>query len=173
MGEAYFDVAHNPETPFKIELPSNLNIEVLGTSFNVKDYPEDSEIETSLFTGSIKLYASNNEKISSVLEPGTVARYEKVHQTLNIAKINDPKAAIAWQNEQLVFSNSTLQDIVNELNRFFDSEITIADPDLRTTKFTASFKAHTPLQNVLENLQLTGNFFCKKNSENKWEIIKK
>ena len=76
QGEAFFDVAHNPEKPFKVATGNGMNIQVLGTVFNVKSYPEDQNVETTLVSGKVKVVEEQNQK-TVVLAPSQRATYVK------------------------------------------------------------------------------------------------
>jgi ferric-dicitrate binding protein FerR (iron transport regulator) len=169
-GEAFFDVTKNESKPFIINLTSNMNIKVLGTSFNVKAYPEDSKNVTTLFTGKIELTYKNKTTIKSVMLPGNKADFNKTTNTMSISKTNSDNDVLAWKNKMLVFKNESLKDIVNELNRFFDVEIQIKNKSLEDHIFTASFNKGIPLNEILHILEISGNIKFNKKSNKKWEL---
>ncbi|MCF6223329.1 MAG: FecR domain-containing protein [Flavobacteriaceae bacterium] len=170
-GEAYFDVAKIKTKPFIINLPSNMNIKVLGTSFNVKAYPEDSKNITTLFTGKIELTYKNKKIIKNVMLPGTKADFTKTTNTMSISKTNLYNDVLAWKKKMLVFKNESLKDIVNELNRFYDVDININNKKLEDLIFTASFKKGININEVINFFEKSGNIKFKQKSNKKWELI--
>ena len=172
-GEAFFDVKHNENKPFRIYLPSDLKIKVLGTRFNVRAYPEDSKIETTLFSGKVTVGLQKNSGRQSFLKPGEKAQFIKADKRFVIKKVSHLNDVVAWQSNKLIFRKSNLQDIVNELNRFYGTDIVIAEENLKQQEFTASFKQNTGPEEILKSLQVTGNFNLKKTDKLKWIITKR
>ena len=170
-GEAFFDVVKNSNKPFKVSLSSNIDVKVLGTTFNIKSYTEDSKIETTLFTGKVELIYKEKESIKTILFPGNKASYQKSKNKMVFTQINEFGDDVAWKKEMLVFKGETLENIANELNRFFDAEIIIEDQELENQLFTASFEKGVTLKEVLKSLEISGNFKCNKISDKKWKLI--
>ncbi len=170
-GEAFFDVVKNSNKPFKVSLSSNIDVKVLGTTFNIKAYTEDSKIETTLFTGKVELIYKEKESIKTILFPGNKASYQKLKSKMVFTQINEFGDDVAWKKGMLVFKGETLENIANELNRFFDAEIIIEDQELENQLFTASFEKGVTLKEVLKSLEISGNFKCNKISDKKWELI--
>ncbi len=170
-GEAFFDVVKNTNKPFKVSLSSNIDIKVLGTTFNIKAYPEDSKTETTLFTGKVELTYKEKESIKTILFPGDKASYQKSKSKMIFTQVGDLDTDIAWKNKNFAFKRETLKDIINELNRFFDADITIKDKELENQLFTASFEKDVALKNILKTLEISGNFKHKRISNKKWELL--
>lgn len=108
-GEAYFEIAKNPEKPFKVDVIGKQQIEVLGTHFNVEAYIEDHEIKTTLLEGSVKLMAPNKEV---KLKPGQIA-VNDLNKNLTI-KQADVEEVMAWKNGLFVLNDVNLKDVMKK-----------------------------------------------------------
>lgn len=118
-GEAYFDVVKDPNRPFYVQVPG-LEIEVLGTQFNVQANKEENIIRTSLVEGHVKVTAG---KQVAYLKPGEQA---VLTQKKKLKKITDPsvvKKATAWKDGTFIFENDNLKTIMDELGRWYDLDI--------------------------------------------------
>lgn len=113
-GEGYFQVAKDPEHPFKIILNGS-EIEVVGTTFNTSSYHKTSK--TTLIEGIVKV-KNNNKTI--YLKPGQQALATAAE--LNVAK-GDIEKATAWKNGHFYFSNDAIQPVLEEIGRWYDLKI--------------------------------------------------
>ncbi|WP_316845909.1 FecR family protein [Pedobacter psychrodurus] len=117
-GEAFFEVAHHAKKPFRIHT-DKLEVQVLGTSFNVSAYPEDNEISVAVATGKVGVFSKNNKKEAArMLLPGDRLSYNRSnasfsHSRLAIADIS------SWNVGKLVFRNETLENITKQLKRYY------------------------------------------------------
>jgi hypothetical protein len=121
-GEAYFEVAHNANQPF-IVATKNQKIKVLGTTFNVNAYNDDSKTVTTLLTGSVQL-SKNNNSILGKLTPGQQA-------VLNGGNVNienvDATIFSAWKDGEFRFKASSLVDVLRQIERWYDVDIDYAN----------------------------------------------
>ena len=101
-GEAFFDVAKNPDCPFKVII-NDLQIEVVGTSFNVKTYKKDI-VETSLLSGRIRI-SGGSLPHEYTLSPGQKATYSAMDRTLRISKA-DAHVEAGWRDNYLIFEST-------------------------------------------------------------------
>lgn len=76
IGEGYFEVQKNPEKPFIVHA-DDINVKVLGTVFNVRSYPEDSEIEVSLIKGKVNVFSTSETRDNVILAPDEQLTYDK------------------------------------------------------------------------------------------------
>lgn len=127
-GEAYFDVSHNPKKPFTIQI-DEINVNVLGTRFNVRAYPEYSNIQTTLLQGRVSLLNKSNNQVS-YLEPGDMGVYQKEGKSILVRRQVDVDKMIAWKEGKLIFDNDPFTYIAAELERWYDIDIKI-DEDLK------------------------------------------
>lgn len=134
-GEAYFSVKKDQAKPFIVKT-ERLSVKVLGTKFNVKAYSDDENITTTLTSGKVEVSTQSREK--QILEPNEQLTYNIKTSMMNIENIS-PAETDAWLTGQLLFINSSFQDIKQTLERHFDVTIddrtTIPESRLYTVKF--------------------------------------
>ena len=153
-GEAFFEVAKNVKQPFRVNT-RELNIDVLGTSFNVISYEEEVQSEVVLIEGRVTLSSDAGKVIKELggLEPGQQAIYTAESQTINIKEV-DPEKYIAWRDGNLVFQDDSMEDVVKRLGRWFNVEIVIEDPEINEYIYKATFRNEN-LKQVLNLLKLS------------------
>lgn len=117
-GEAYFEVAGNREKPFLVNVNGAQEIEVLGTHFNVKAYPDDKDIRTTLLEGSVKI---NYKDRHVLLKPKYVAVNDLKGNLL--VKQANIEQVMAWKNGLFVFDNVNLKEAMNMAARWYDIEV--------------------------------------------------
>ena len=155
-GEANFKVTKNPHKPFVVNTEC-FDVEVLGTTFNVKTYESDNEQEVALLEGKVKLTTRNQEKNTSIfLRPNEKAIYNKSTGKLTV-KPTDNKLETAWMKGVLMFHTESLPDINKELERKYDVKIQMNCPALENDSFTGVFENKTLIE-VLDNLKIHYGF---------------
>ncbi|UZJ63981.1 DUF4974 domain-containing protein [Sphingobacterium sp. KU25419] len=154
-GEAYFEVAKNKQQPFLVE-SGKQTITVLGTHFNVQAYPNE-QIETTLAEGSVKLNLSGGNKNQIILKPNQQASLQnggfKIRQV-------DAAAFTAWTQNTFVFSEQPLSEIIKQLERWYDVEITYP-PEVGNEKFYAEIPRDQKLSQVLKSIGQFNNLKFK------------
>jgi len=154
VGEAYFEVAKNKNMPFKVST-GKLNIEVLGTHFNVSAYKDDDAIKTTLLEGSVKLTTANNQ---AMLKPGEQATLGQ-QQHINVQSINTDEA-VAWKNGYFVFNNENIQCIMKKISRWYDVEV-VYSGKVDENDFGGTVSRFDSVNEVLRSLELTGTVHFK------------
>ncbi len=149
-GEGFFEVAHNPRSPFRVHTPS-MEIKVLGTKFNLKAYRNEIS-RLTLAEGAVEVTAPQGEKL--ILKPNDEARYSDGNG-LTLIEETDPALASGWMQGELVFSRECLTDIARELERKFDVAIRIDDPSLGNEYFNCRARPGTSALQVLDLLKKT------------------
>ncbi|KOP38738.1 FecR family protein [Flavobacterium sp. WLB] len=139
-GEAFFDVAKDKKHPFIVNA-DELNVRVLGTHFNVSNYPEDAATDVVLVEGSVGMYQSN-EKFdalkNTILKPGFKGSFNKENTKISTkAVITD--IYTSWINGGLTFRNMTFKNIITKLERRYNVTIVNKNEKLANEKFNASF----------------------------------
>jgi ferric-dicitrate binding protein FerR (iron transport regulator) len=123
-GEAYFEVAHNAEKPFIVQINSALgngaHVAVLGTHFNINAYDDEHVIRTTLLEGSVKVSNSNT---ATVIAPGQQASLPDMSGNIQVANNVDVDQVVAWKNGFFQFQNYTIKDIMRQLSRWYDVEV--------------------------------------------------
>lgn len=183
IGEAFFKVAHDKKRPFIVKT-NKVAIKVLGTEFNVRDYPDDKESETTLIKGSIELTINERSDQKFLLKPSeklalvknTKKTLEKgISSVLMIDNISPVKLGdqeyieeISWTENKFVFENESFEDLIPKLERWYNVKITLNDPTIRSYRFTGVFIKENIIQ-ALEAMQLIKSFHYKLN-ENEVKI---
>ena len=148
-GEAFFDVMHNKARPFVIDV-SGGQIKVLGTSFNVRVYPDDQDVETSVVTGKVA-FQSEDAKASEIL-PGEQVIYSKNEKVL-IKQPIDTGEIIAWTRGELIFKDESLREVAKELERWFNVKISARGKKVLKCRITANFN-NKSLEEILRNIKV-------------------
>lgn len=117
-GEVYFEVAKNAAMPFTVQV-KDMEIEVLGTHFNMNAYDEEALIKTTLLEGSVKVKSGSS---SSLLQPGQQAQLGK-DRRLNIKPDADIEETMAWKNGRFMFKGADIKTIMNQVARWYDVDI--------------------------------------------------
>lgn len=155
-GEAYFEVAKDKSHPFIVSTDV-IDVQVLGTHFNVEAYENDPLVKTTLLEGSVAVSAKGNAE-SVILKPNERAVYNRTEERLIWTVMENASDEIAWKNNQLLFNNLPLREIVQELSNAFSVMIRIDDPGLREYKMNARFASGEDLDEILRLLQVAGDF---------------
>lgn len=152
-GEAFFKVAHDKEHPFIVNT-NKIGIKVLGTEFNIKEYPGDRTSETTLLTGSIELTVNGRSDQKFFLKPTekfalakrTTGSEEDTGSVLVIDNISPVKLGdkeyiqeISWIKNQFVFENESFEELLPKLERWYNVKIILENQSVRSYHFTGVF----------------------------------
>lgn len=165
-GEAFFDVTKDKTHPFVVNA-DNLNIRVLGTHFNVSNYPEDNLTDVVLVEGSVGLYSAReqfNAEKNTVLKPGFKGSFSKINNQIK-TKAVVTEVYTAWIKGGLTFRDMTFKDISKKLERHYNITIVNQNSKLSNEKFNASF-GDEPIAKVLSYFnEIHGINYTLKNNE--------
>ncbi|WP_300910381.1 FecR family protein [uncultured Bacteroides sp.] len=150
-GEAYFEVSKDTAHPFKVET-GKIEVQVLGTHFNVDAYPEDTEIKATLLEGSVAVSLIGRTETKLVLSPNESAIYNKEQESLTLHTEKDAAEEVSWQEGILLFKNVPLQEIARKLSNTFRTDIRIEGTELQNYRMTATFADSEPLEEILSLL---------------------
>jgi ferric-dicitrate binding protein FerR (iron transport regulator) len=154
IGEGFFDIVHNPEIPFIVET-GGIQVMATGTTFNVMTYPDEDKIETSLISGSVDLFKSENGHDGMPLVrmiPGNMVIFNKANKQIFTKTFTDD-SNFSWKNGKLKFTAEPMETVVKKLSKWFNADFQIKDPQLLELTLTATF-IHETLPEVLELLSL-------------------
>lgn len=149
-GEAYFEVAKDKKKPFIVS-SANMDVEVLGTHFNVSAYAEESIVKTTLLEGSVKI---NNKKSEFYLVPGQQSQLNNSGQ-FSIKNNIDVDKEIAWTKGKFQFNSNTIQEIMLQLSRWYDVEV-IYQGKVSSETFSAIIKRSSNISQVLKLMEASG-----------------
>ncbi|MDN3595232.1 FecR family protein [Zunongwangia endophytica] len=152
-GEAYFEVFHDETRPFIVH-GDQLDIEVLGTSFNFSAYKNNSYTTAVLIDGKVAVERPNEATV--YLNPGMMANYSKSSKTLRTSEV-DTDVYTAWMDGRLVFEERSFEDIANTLERKFDMHVKFENENLKQERFTAKFENES-INKILESFKQSYNF---------------
>jgi hypothetical protein len=153
-GEAYFEVAKDQSKPFTVSIKGVL-VEVLGTSFNIKAYPEDKESFTTLVEGKVKLNSGNRSSGVSFLEPDQQAVYDPATSEMTVQKV-EAKQFVQWISGKYVFTNQPLDEIMKTLSRWYDFNYQYEDESLKKIRFEGGLNKYENINAILEIIKKTG-----------------
>ncbi len=150
-GEAFFDVVHNKEIPFHVNT-RNLDIKVLGTTFNVLANEDENTEEIVLQTGKIDVSSKNGKQLA-VLLPDEQLILNTDNQTFTKKEVIASQYA-TWKEGILVFRNENMQQMARRLSRWYNAEVLVDDHMLNDYTFHATF-IDEPLDEVLKLISIT------------------
>jgi transmembrane sensor len=149
-GLAFFDVMHQKERPFIVKTPAKLNIEVLGTRFNVSSYSEDNFCEIVLEQGSVKLNLPNREIQNMVPDERVI--YHSFNHSIEKMKV-DVTDFLAWKEGKLILKDVSLSEACVKLSRFYNVEFDLQTQGHHQQKIRMTLK-DDPLEDALTLLTI-------------------
>jgi ferric-dicitrate binding protein FerR (iron transport regulator) len=150
-GEGYFEVAPNPLKPFRVSV-HDMQVQVVGTHFNIMSYPEEGAMLTTLLEGEVIVTSPSRGQAKLLpneqaqLSPGgnmTVIRDVDVDQT------------VAWKNGHFVFDDTGIETIMRQVSRWYNVDI-IYEGDLKDLSFVADVSRQSNVTEILRSMELTG-----------------
>ncbi|AOC93746.1 fec operon regulator FecR [Flavobacterium anhuiense] len=148
LGEAYFEVEKDKEHPFDINT-QNVNIEVLGTKFNVDTYSENTSTDVVLVEGKVSMYKDQKTKENQVyLKPGEKGSNERGQSKITTEQVNT-EYYTAWVKGSLVFKNASFDEIIKKLERRYNVTFINRNKTLGKEIFNARFD-NEPIEVVLK-----------------------
>ena len=155
VGEAYFDVSHNGK-PFIVSC-DNIDVRVLGTSFNISSYSDDSEVKTTLVEGKVKVTTAEDIALASggkVLAPNDQAIFHRNDASMKITQVNTSQFT-SWIHGKFEFKNSSLDEVMKRLARWYDFEYKFETVAAKDFHFTARLNNDESISSILEMLEMT------------------
>lgn len=162
-GEAYFEVSKDQKHPFIVQT-EHINVQVLGTHFNVDAYRNNPEVKTTLLTGSVAV-SNKSKSVRVILKPNEIAIYNKVEEKLTRKVLENVEDEISWRQGEFIFDDLPLQEIARELSNSFGATIHIADTALQNYRITARFRNGEDLTTILSVLHNAGYFDYSQNNK--------
>ena len=149
-GEVYFEVAKDKSRPFMVSV-NDMQVNVLGTHFNVNAYEDEKSVNTTLFEGSVLIRKKN---VSVLLKPGQQAEKQKsgtivVNNNVNLDQI------IGWKNGTFFFENASLEMVLRQLSRWYDIDI-VFEKGIKPRIFEGEIQRNLQLSQVLKILENSG-----------------
>lgn len=151
-GEAYFEVSH-AATPFLVKA-ERMQVEVLGTHFNVMAYADEKTIRTTLLEGAVKLSTGLS---GTVIQPGEQGELDAASNMVRVSPANTEET-VAWKNGYFWFSKADLPSVMRQLSRWYDIEI-IYEGKIEDRQLTGKFYRNYNLSQVLSILEANNIHF--------------
>ena len=175
IGEAYFDVAKNPDKPFIVRA-SDIQVQVLGTRFDISAYPEDKMIQTVLEVGKVTLKYSVkgilNQEYSVDMVPNQKIEFDKSTGESK-SQMVDVSKYISWKEGMLEFEKVDLIRAIKQVERYYDVKIRLADPMIGLYKLSGKLDLKDEPEEVLNVIKLTVPIDWQKKSNGDFVIIGK
>lgn len=168
QGEGYFRVKSNPQSPFNVLL-GTLNVQVTGTTFNIRAYEAEKNIRITLVEGSVNV--REGQKVLATLSPGEQFTYQKTTGEYNITQANI-SAITGWTEDKFVFRNEPIGTIMAELSRWYNVDINVSE-DIQDIRYSGILSRKQPLIEILNILHLTNELDFKIHQDRKIDAIEK
>ena len=162
-GEAYLEVAKDVDHPFVV-ISADQELEVLGTHFNLRTYPEEKITRTTLLEGSVKISAkvpsgNSNEpagtnRMNVILKPNEQSVL--TGKTLKV-EVANTQGATAWIKNDFYFRGESLEDVLQDVARWYDVEISFVDNQTKSIPLIGQISRNKPLSAVLERIASAGH----------------
>jgi len=159
-GEAYFEIVKNTSLPFKVELThrsseiaghESLEVNVLGTEFDLMAYPDEDRQKVTLINGSVSA-RTGHELV--ILQPEQQAYLDKKSYTLNLIDSINVDETIAWKNGRFQFYDASIESIMRQAARWYDLEV--AYDGKVNQQFRGTIPRNVNLSTLLKILEATG-----------------
>jgi len=154
-GEGYFKVTKDPLHPFIVRTQA-IDIKVLGTEFNVSAYDDFQSLTVALEKGKVSILKNTDNKSKEllVLNPNEIVEYNKKENRFYHAQEKYMDKYTAWKKGILMFYGDPIETVVHKLEKWYNVEIRLANKELKTNKFTATFENES-LDQVLKYLSMS------------------
>lgn len=166
QGEAFFDVAHQAEKPFHV-YAKDVDVKVLGTSFNVRAYADEKDIKTTLVQGSVLLADLVNEKNTVRLVPGNMGVFTEA-KSFKLANV-DTEMFTSWKSGYLYLKNENLSELLKTLTRYYNISIQLDDPKKEERYFSGRLNLEPEPEQILQVIALTTGCQAEK-TERGWML---
>lgn len=152
-GQAFFEVEKNPNAPFLVKTDL-LNVEVLGTTFDVLAYPNESKQRVALATGEVSVYSEDG--LREVLHPLEMLSYSKEKKEM-VKEVFEPRKVLGWKEGIIHFENTSFPEVFKTLERWYGVELLIHPSIKFKGRFNGRFDNQS-LENVLTGLAYSEGF---------------
>ncbi len=144
-GQAWFDVQHAAQHPFLVHSGS-FTTSVLGTAFDIKDYPGEKSKVVSVQRGKVKVATADTTL--AILEKGQQVKL--IADTIIHRQTVDTTLIAGWKHGDLIYKDETLEAIVADLQRVFKDSVVIRNPNFKEVLATGAFKKRVGIRQALE-----------------------
>ncbi len=171
-GEAFFDVKHDQNHPFIVQL-SDLRVKVLGTRFNISAYASDKVIETVLAEGKVNIEKNNAGLFDKAIEmvPNQLASFDRTSKETNLTRVNSENYTL-WTAGILKFESTDLNRITKRLERFYNIRFEYNNSLLGGLRISGKMELKEDKDEICERIARTASVKIVKKEENLYEILR-
>ncbi len=150
VGEAYFQVARNEAAPFIVET-RDMDVKVLGTSFNVSAYEDEENSHATLVEGRVEVDDKvNGEKVT--LTPGEQALLQG--KEMVVREVNT-KLYSMWRLDRFTFASEDMEGVIRKLSRWYNVNFFFSNSSMKQKRFTGSLPKYSDISQVLRMIEMT------------------
>lgn len=149
-GEGYFEVTKDVMRPFIVKAGS-IDVQVLGTAFNVNAYPGEDVVETTLVEGKVRVSSKTEQR---VLEPGTQLVYDVERGDMSVRPV-DTEMYTSWRNGYYYFERKALGQIMDILSRWYDLNVFYQNEELKSIEFGGRLQRYEDITYLLKKMEET------------------
>jgi ferric-dicitrate binding protein FerR (iron transport regulator) len=168
-GEAFLEVAKDRKRPFIVS-SNGFDIKVLGTTFNIYNYPNAPYSRISLIEGNLQVFTQGEASGGTLLKPNEEATLRNGRVTITPIRHND---YFLWKDGIYSFENETLEQILEKLELYYDMSIEVKDPAMLQWRYTVKFRQRDGIDVILRLMQRIKKFSMEKDEENNRIYIRK
>ena len=150
-GEGYFEVSKNPEKPFRVVV-DDMIVKVLGTSFNINAYKDRGNILTTLVSGKVDIQDMSGKSLV-VMSPNQQVDFR--HGKISSVEEVDITRFVSWIDGKFYFNDMTLENIMSQLQRWYDIEVFFVDEELKSYPFTGVIRRDFTAGQIFEIIEKT------------------
>ncbi len=160
-GEGYFEVSRNVQKPFVVQT-YDMDVKVLGTTFNLSAYPDNRIVEAVLVEGSVEIDTKDRSpwwKKRTKLQPSQKLAINKVSSKVTVENNVKTDLYTAWKNNRLIYQDTPMADVAKSLERWFNVVVKIKDKELESYTYTGKFEDRS-LAQILHFMQISAPIAC-------------
>lgn len=159
VGEGYFEITHHDDWPMLIHTPKGVTVKVLGTTFDLSAYENDTDVKLTLIEGRVVIHDDNTEREHTVKPEQEIIlakdiRMEPSKPLLAEVKRADIHKNTGWVNGNLIFDNTPMPEIIKKLERWYGVKIHVVDENIMKYRLTATFTTES-ITRVLELIKFS------------------
>lgn len=148
-GEGYFKIQKDTLRPFRVET-EKVTVKVLGTEFNLMAYADEAGVATTLVKGAVEVLASKGNSVC--LRPGQQLLSDGKQMTVREVEV---ASVVSWIEGKFSFQNATLQEIMQQVGRWYDVKYTFVRGDLKNIRFSGAIQKFRPLSELFRMIEAT------------------
>lgn len=154
-GEAYFEIAPDASSPFHVNINNKARLQVLGTSFNVNAYENETTINTTLLEGAVSIQHGNSAPVK--LKPGQQAQ---ISDRIHVVSLNetDTDKIMAWKNGLFNFEGANLEQVMRQVERWYDIQV-VYEKSVPDIQFFGEISRNIKLSELIDALKMSDVHF--------------